>query len=276
MVLILTDDLRQSNSGISGKSNFSPIATLTINSPFCTTAKKTTNIKMVKYLNQTEAINVDKELFDKYQFSVDQLMEIAGLSCAIAVAKCYPLSENLSKNILVCCGPGNNGGDGLVCARHLKIFGYNPEVYYPKRTKNKLYENLLHQCLENDITIHDSIENFKKIPEYRTIIDALFGFSFKPPVREEFISIIEILKNSPTPICSVDIPSGWNVENGPPSDGGINPEMLISLTAPKLCANYFHGKYHFLGGRFVPRKLEIEFNLNLPNYPGTELVVELL
>lgn len=44
----------------------------------------------MKYLNQTEAINVDLELFNEYKFSVDQLMELAGLSCATSVAKCYP------------------------------------------------------------------------------------------------------------------------------------------------------------------------------------------
>lgn len=41
----------------------------------------------VRHLNQEEAINVDLELFNEYQFSVDQLMELAGLSCAHAIAE---------------------------------------------------------------------------------------------------------------------------------------------------------------------------------------------
>lgn len=41
----------------------------------------------VRHLNQQEATNVDLELFNEYQFSVDQLMELAGLSCAHAVAE---------------------------------------------------------------------------------------------------------------------------------------------------------------------------------------------
>ncbi|XP_057338619.1 NAD(P)H-hydrate epimerase [Microplitis mediator] len=236
-----------------------------------TGCKNNNNSKMVKYLKQTEAINVDKDLFDKYKFSVDQLMELAGQSCAIAVAKTYPLAGNKNDYVLVCCGPGNNGGDGLVCARHLKLFGYSPEVYYPKKTTNKLYENLLHQCRENDIRILDDTAAIKDTKEYRVIVDALFGFSFKPPVREEFVSIVDLLKTAGN-ICSIDIPSGWDVENGPP-DGGINPETLISLTAPKICAKYFKGKFHYLGGRFVPKKLEEEYDLQLPKYPDTELVV---
>ena len=46
---------------------------------------------------------------------------ISGLSVATAVAKRYALEDNKNK-VLICCGPGNNGGDGLVAARHLKLF----------------------------------------------------------------------------------------------------------------------------------------------------------
>ncbi|XP_058790875.1 NAD(P)H-hydrate epimerase [Phymastichus coffea] len=245
----------------------------------CNSVFRSANIrnqsKMVKYLNQSEAMNVDKELFEKYKFSVDQLMELAGQSCAIAIAKCYPLSSNSNNAILVCCGPGNNGGDGLVCARHLKIFGYSPELYYPQRTNNTLYQNLFHQCMENDIPVLETTADVKDTKSYKLIVDALFGFSFKPPVRPNFIPIIDILKNSSAPICSIDIPSGWNVETGPPAENAIKPEMLISLTAPKLCAHKFIGKHHYLGGRFVPKKLETSYQLNLPEYPGTDYIVPL-
>jgi len=236
--------------------------------------------RMVKYLNQLDAINIDKELFEKYRFSVDQLMELAGQSCAVAIAKSYPLSEDSSNRVLVCCGPGNNGGDGLVCARHLKHFGYSPEIYYPKRTSNALYERLLHQCVENNIPVLENqcIEeaaDFTILHKYMIIVDALLGFSFRPPVREPFVHIINMLKSTSIPICSVDIPSGWDVERGPPEDGGIKPQMLISLTAPKMCASKFDGKFHYLGGRFVPEKLESQYNLNLPKYIGTDFVVQL-
>lgn len=226
----------------------------------------------MKYLSQSEAVNVDKELFEKYRFSVDQLMELAGQSCAIAIAKTYPVGT--SSSILVCCGPGNNGGDGLVCARHLKLFGYSPEIYYPKQTNNRLYENLLHQCIENDIPQVQNVEQ-DHVNRYSLIVDALFGFSFKPPVRAEFINIVDSLVQTTVPICSIDIPSGWHVEDGPPSQQAISPEMLVSLTAPKLCATKFNGKYHYLGGRFVPKKLQAQYQLDIPEYPGTDLIVRL-
>ncbi|ALC48558.1 CG2974 [Drosophila busckii] len=229
---------------------------------------------MLKYLNQTEAINVDLELFNEYKFSVDQLMELAGLSCAHAIIKCFPADRYT--RVLVCCGPGNNGGDGLVCARHLALLGYKPSIYYPKPTPKPLYENLAHQCQRMDIcslTECPSIESAGK--DYELIVDALFGFSFKPPVRTDFVPVVELLQQTKLPVASVDIPSGWDVERGKLNECDFEPMLLISLTAPKLCAKHFQGKHHYLGGRFVPPALQRKYELNLPEYPGSELCVQL-
>ncbi|XP_071098552.1 NAD(P)H-hydrate epimerase-like isoform X1 [Haliotis cracherodii] len=228
---------------------------------------------------QDEAQKIDQELFEDYSFSVEQLMELAGYSCAVAIARCFPI-DNMSKDngaVLVCCGPGNNGGDGLVCARHLKLFGFKPSIFYPKQPNKPLFESLRRQCEGMDMPF---LSFFPSDPQlikdsYNLIVDALFGFSFKGPARPEFASILEKLKKiqDDVHICSIDVPSGWDVESGDPD--GIHPELLISLTAPKLCARHFRGKHHYLGGRFVPKTLEQRYSLNLPAYPGTECVIEL-
>lgn len=108
---------------------------------------------------------------------------------------------------------------------------------------------------------------------YNLFVDAIFGFSFKGEPREPFIDVLDKLKQIKTPICSIDIPSGWNVELG--NENGIKPSLLISLTAPKLCAKYFNGKYHYLGGRFIPKTIQDKYELNLPEYPSTEPCVEI-
>lgn len=227
--------------------------------------------RMVKYLDQNEANNIDIELFNEYKFSVDQLMELAGLSCASAIYEIY--KSNKRRNVLVCCGPGNNGGDGLVCARHLKMFGFVPSIFYPKRTDKALYNNLTHQCYSMDIPFLEKLPLAEYINEnVDVVVDALFGFSFKPPVRPEFEEVLNTLRETSSSVCSIDIPSGWNVETGPP-EGGIQPELLISLTAPKKCAHYFTGKYHYLGGRFVPPSLAKKYNLQLPCYTGTDCII---
>ncbi|XP_017114303.1 NAD(P)H-hydrate epimerase [Drosophila elegans] len=230
--------------------------------------------KDLKYLNQKEAIDVDQELFTEYKFSVDQLMELAGLSCAHAVAKCFAAEKH--PRILVCCGPGNNGGDGLVAARHLSLMGYTPTIYYPKPTPKPLFESLSHQCRLMEIpSVAECPSVASASCSYDLILDALFGFSFKPPVRADFAAVVELLQQTKLPIASVDIPSGWDVEKGKVSECDLEPSLLISLTAPKLCARQFRGEHHYLGGRFVPPAMQRKYELNLPVYPGNELCVKL-
>ena len=90
------------------------------------------------------------------------------------------------------------------------------------------------------------------LKEADVILDAIFGFSFKPPVRAPFDDALTLIAGSKLPIVSVDIPSGWDVERGNAAGVGLNPDVLISLTAPKEGAREFKGR-HFLGGRFVPK-----------------------
>ena len=65
---------------------------------------------------------MDQELFNEYSFSVDQLMEVAGLCVATCIAKSYKSDDFKNKTVLIICGPGNNGGDGFVAARHLTLY----------------------------------------------------------------------------------------------------------------------------------------------------------
>jgi len=108
---------------------------------------------------------------------------------------------------------------------------------------------------------------------YDVVIDALFGFSFQGAIRPPFDHIIHRLKESKVPIAAVDIPSGWDVEEGDIHNVGLNPTLLVSLTAPKKCAKFYKGKFHYLGGRFVPPALAKKYELNLPTYPGTDQCV---
>jgi NAD(P)H-hydrate epimerase len=105
------------------------------------------------------------------------------------------------------------------------------------------------------------------------ILDAIFGFSFSGAVRAPFDAILPALRASSKPLVSVDIPSGWDVERGPPADGGLAPDVLVSLTAPKACAAHFRGRQHFLGGRFVSPHIAEKYNIVQPHFAGTEQVV---
>lgn len=198
-------------------------------------------------------------------------MELAGLSVAQAVYKIQPPSDGKNK-VLVVAGPGNNGGDGLVAARHLRLLGYAPSVYYPKKSKGPLFEGLQTQLHNLDIPFIDDISS--AYHDTDQVIDALFGFSFKPPVREPFPLVLELLKSDSKPVISVDIPSGWDVDHGPLDGDTFMPTALVSLTAPKPAAKFFT-KRHFVGGRFISKKFADKYGFDIPSYHGLDQVAEL-
>ncbi|WOO85916.1 NAD(P)H-hydrate epimerase [Vanrija pseudolonga] len=243
----------------------------------------------IRYIGQKLAQHIDDELMSASgAFSLDQLMELAGLSCAQALACAYPPTSH--RRVLVCCGPGNQGGDGLVAARHLHHFAYTPTIYYPKPGAKEIYQRLVKQARNLDIAVLGPDADFgQALAGADVVLDAIFGFSFQPPVRAPFDKVLDLLAAAPTPIVSVDIPSGWGVEAGrqplyasdPSAPDGkgravatLDPEVLVSLTAPKEGVREFKGR-HYLGGRFVPDALAAKYELNLPTYPGTDQVVEL-
>lgn len=235
------------------------------------------------YLNQTQAIALDAELMNARLggFSIDTLMELAGLSVACVVAKVYPQA----RRVLALVGPGNNGGDALVASRHLHHFGFTPEIYYPKRNPNvPLFANLQTQLNNLRVPFIETLPT--NIGErYDLILDGIFGFSFdsKSPIRPPFDEILRRLRRTSTendegtPIASIDIPSGWDCDEGDVNGVGVKmPDTLISLTAPKPCARKFTGRHHYLGGRFLPAEMAERYDLRgLPAYKGWDQFVEL-
>ena len=152
--------------------------------------------------------------------------------------------------------------------------------------------------------------------DYDVVVDAVFGFSFvmtSDGVRAPFDALLRTLRATALPVVSIDIPSGWDVERGDVFGVGLRPSVLISLTAPKLCARFLDRARtrHLLAGRFVPRcvtsppsrrrmwssltsthgsrracvrgrrwwdvtsEMDLAHQLNLPPYPGTRQYVDI-
>jgi NAD(P)H-hydrate epimerase len=268
-----------------------------------TTSEKPVVVMETGYLNAEDAAALDRDLMTLPGFALEQLMELAGLSVAQAVyhvlherlpstsnrtAPSLDNDENIQRRrVLILCGPGNNGGDGLVAARHLVMFGWNVTVVYPKKrsitTNDNVgtkahYANLVQQCLDLQIPILDEMPD--DWDTYMAIVDAIFGFSFvgapRPPYDTILAQLTILNGHNDIVTFAVDVPSGWNV-NGEDDDDNrtVNfmPHVLISLTAPKLCARQFHGR-HFVGGRFLPPALAAKYRIRMPRYAGVDQVVE--
>jgi NAD(P)H-hydrate epimerase len=224
-------------------------------------------------LGPKAAAALDEELMSTGAYSIDQLMELAGLAVAQTLFALSPPQK--SPRVLIACGPGNNGGDGLVAARHLHHFGYKPTLYYPKQGKSEIYQRLRTQLEHLKIPFTESFPETVVKSDY--VIDAIFGFSFSGEVREPFPKVIQALAGSKVPVLAVDAPSSWNIETGPPADGPgkeYNPAALISLTAPKPLVKFFRGR-HFVGGRFVGKDIAERYGFDIPPYQGADQIVEI-
>ncbi|KAL3807978.1 hypothetical protein ACHAXA_000948 [Cyclostephanos tholiformis] len=264
----------------------------------------------VGYLNARDAAALDAELMSSPGFSLEQLMELAGLAVAEAVYDVVVVDDDggdddgvcgnrKKKRALLVCGPGNNGGDGLVAARHLCHFGIDATVVYPVRSSKAHFVNLVRQCEDLGIPILDRVPGTTNTnttttaieadeggdddedddneedddSHYDVIVDAVFGFSFRPgsEPREPFASAISGMMDmrrrldGSTILVSVDVPSGWDVDG---DDGktmtttaaNLVPDVLVSLTAPKPFVKSFRGR-HFIGGRFLPPALAEKYGI---------------
>ena len=247
---------------------------------------KSNTMMMTGYLNAKDAAALDVELMTEPGFCLEQLMELAGLSVAEAVYQVVEESKQKSGNgkpkILLVCGPGNNGGDGLVAARHLVMFGYECHIVYPKPSKKQHFINLVQQCSDVGISVSAEMPQPSGIGSYDAIVDAIFGFSFHGAPREPFATILQQMKEASSSasatgtgsiVISVDVPSGWNVDEGDVANTGFMPDVLVSLTTPKHCSKNFPGR-HFVGGRFLPPKLATKYDVSMPPYPGVSQVME--
>ena len=209
-------------------------------------------------------------------YSLDQLMELAGLSVATAFDKVYDKSQH----VLVFCGPGNNGGDGMVAARHLALWGYDVTVVVPKigDGKKAFFELLLKQCENAGVSVLKSEpENGYEslVSEKTVLVDAVFGFSASGPPRPPYEKIVPLLHKTSNKVLSVDIPSGWDVDKGDVRTSNFVPDVLVSLTAIKEGCKNFKGR-HFVGGRFLPDDIARKYGVEMPPYEASDQVFELV
>ena len=118
-----------------------------------------------------------------------------------------------------------------------------------------------------------NIENIKE-KKVDIILDALFGFSFKGPIRDNYKDLFEFLNTTQIPIISCDVPSGWNIDEGNVYNT-FTPKANISLSSLKNCMKDFSNEHYFID-HFIPRALLKEFEIENPKYEkNTDLFVKI-
>jgi len=172
--------------------------------------------------------------------STDVLMENAGKAVAEEVRRI--LGNIDQQNILFLIGPGNNGGDGLVAARHLHDWGARVTVYFPGERPED--DQKLKLVQERGITCVDVIEDegLKKfggaLASANAVIDALFGTGltrhFGGPIMMVLDRINRAKKDYPRwRIIALDLPSGLNADSGEVDPNCLCADYTITLGFPK-------------------------------------------
>ncbi|KAI9607585.1 hypothetical protein KEM48_003591, partial [Puccinia striiformis f. sp. tritici PST-130] len=198
----------------------------------------------ISYLTRKQAQDIDAELMGaKYGYSLTQLMELAGLACAQALNKAFsPTTYPASWSVA-----------GL-------------EIRAEMASLPPVICSLLLQCKTLEIPVIETNIS-EAMRETDVILDGIFGFSFHSTPRAPFDEPIRLFNNR-RPDRVHRYPFGWDVEAGnTPDQSYFSPDVLVSLTAPKLGVKAFQGR-HFLGGRFV-LQVSKSYNLNLPAYPAS-------
>ena len=192
---------------------------------------------MSKIYSVEEIQTIEKKEFKKLNNSY-VLMKRAGSNCAKKIYK-----SKLNSKFIVLCGPGNNGGDGLVISQDLK----------------KLNQNVILYCLEFIIYKGDAKIAYKKnrltknnyndlnIPKNSVIIDCLFGIGLNRKVKGMYKNIIKKVNNSKQHVISIDIPSGINGNNGKIMGEAIKANSTYTLHSKKIgltvnCGMKYSGK----------------------------------
>jgi NAD(P)H-hydrate epimerase len=164
------------------------------------------------------------------------LMENAGRNMAELL-----LHLGVQGPVVVCCGKGNNGGDGFVIARHLGIAGVAVRVLLfaePASLTGDAAVN--HGILAK---LGQKVETMLPLDEARLgealagadwVVDALFGTGLAGPVRAPFDRVIEIINAAGKRVLAVDIPSGLDCDTGRPMGATVRAEHTATVMANKM------------------------------------------
>jgi len=135
-----------------------------------------------------------------------ELMEAAGKAVADAIRQRWSI-----RPVLVLCGPGNNGGDGFVAARHLQAWGWPVRVALLGARPDLSGDAAHHAALWTGAVEPFSTDLFDQAGG---VVDAVFGAGLSRPLGGVARTMIEELARRKLPVCAIDVPSGLDGATG--------------------------------------------------------------
>ncbi|MEZ8222217.1 NAD(P)H-hydrate epimerase [Candidatus Fervidibacteria bacterium JGI MDM2 JNZ-1-D12] len=212
----------------------------------------------------------------------DQLAEKAGLpslvlmeNAALRIAEVLQQHFELDppKRIVIVCGKGNNGGDGMALARHLSNIGFQVQVFLlaePSELKGDAATN--YKVAVNIGIPIQPIVSSEQLPQLieplqsaDLVVDALLGTGITGEVRGLYAEVIPLITHHASRILSVDIPSGINSDTGEICGVAVRADATVTLGAVKLGLMLFPGADYagdlFVGSLGIPDSLLTKLNI---------------
>ena len=233
-------------------------------------------MKREKTLTSHQLRRLDRLAINEFGIESFVLMENAGRACACEVEKMLlsggvaraldKLSQGGSRDdlprtleeldlwksglsrapapVIVLCGPGNNGGDGLVVARTLINRGHAAEAYWVGDMgalsnapidvqKNAALLRSLAVGI-SEIASRSQLDALKpRLAMAPMIVDALFGTGLSRALEDPFLAVIQAMNESGAPILAVDVPSGLNADTGEVLGLAVRAAVTLTFVAPK-------------------------------------------
>lgn len=205
-------------------------------------------------LSRAQARRIDQIAIEQFDMSGLVLMENAGRGVADVLCRL-----RVSGPVAICCGKGNNGGDGFVVARHLALRGYDVRVALftnPAEVAGDAAVNL--RILER---AGQALESFGALPEIASlpawldgaswIVDALLGTGARGEPAPLLAAAIDAMNASSALKLAIDLPSGLDCDSGLPARHTVCANHTCTFVAAKRgfaapSAQAYLGEVHVL------------------------------
>ncbi|MFQ5946696.1 MAG: NAD(P)H-hydrate epimerase, partial [Anaerolineae bacterium] len=200
----------------------------------------------MKLVTTTQMREIEEEA-DAGGYSYDKMMDRAGRAVADAIQSRLRVQD---LPILILVGPGNNGGDGLVAARHLHRAGASISLYLwnRKTAKDPNFKEI--QDRNIPIVQHSKDKSLKELKrllkDSRIVVDALLGTGASRPIGpplSEILSAVAARREGTRPphLVALDVPSGLNGDDGSLDPAAVAADLTVTLALPKWGLYLFPG-----------------------------------
>ena len=188
-------------------------------------------------LSREQVRAIDRRAIDEFGIPGVVLMENAGRGAAEVL-----VSLGINGAVVLCCGKGNNGGDGFVIARHLDNRGVPGRVLLFARPEGLTGDAALNHGIlrKSGVPIDvragptvDAAALRRDLTAAEWVVDALFGTGLAGAVRAPFDQVIAAINASGAKVLAVDIPSGLDCDTGQPLGPTVRAQHTVTFVAMK-------------------------------------------